>query len=273
MANTFRTCPRKYYEAYIRKVEPIVFKEEEGYSALEFGDRVHQLLEELYKHVPFNTIYNPSPNAALEEEAQDLLREYRAHYPQEEFVVVDVEHNGLIQLPNSPHVYAYKRDLLGRFSSGKLYAIDHKTEKRGSKSNLPQKWSARDQATLYIWATQQEYKTDDVQFAVNILTRQSPAGRIRPSFPERQKLERSAEQIRIAVRDIIYIADEIERMQERFGDREPWPANREECYTWGYCDYYVPHTFGESDDIWKHKFQPKEEYLHIEGIEVLRPDY
>lgn len=268
MANTFRRCPYEYYEAYIRKIEPIL-RLEEGYTALEFGNREHELQEEHYKKVPILSLHPASSNASLEEEAQDMLREYLLHYPKEDFEVVDVEHNGIVQLPNSHHVYAFKRDLLVR-KNEKLIAIDHKTEQRGSKSNLPQKWAARDQASLYIWATQQEYPNVEVEFWVNILQRRSPAGRVRPSFPERQKLERTKNQIEIAVRDIIYIADEIERMHDRFGD-EPWPANRENCYTWGYCDYYQPHTYGWSDEILKHKFQPKPEYLQIEGIEVLKP--
>lgn len=268
-ANTFRRCPYEYFEAYVLGVEPIPHFEE-GYGSLEYGDRVHQLLEEHYKKVAMFSIHPPSSNEALEEEAQDMLREYQAHYPQEDFQTVDVEHNGLIQLPNSHHIYAFKRDLFGE-QPGKFLTIDHKTEQRNSKSNLPQKWAADDQASLYIWAAQQQYGTDiPIEFWVNILTRRSPAGRVRPSFPERQKLERTQKQIEIAVRDIIYIADEIERMQTRFGDREPWPANRKNCYTWSYCDYYQPHTYGWSDDMLKHKFRPKEEYLQIEGIEVLK---
>lgn len=180
----------------------------------------------------------------------------------------------MVQLPNSHHVYAFKIDLVVRsHATKKLSIIDHKTQDRTSKSNLPQKWAARDQATLYIWGARQYYKEEIENFIVDIIVRQSPAGQKPPSFPERQKLERTERQIELAIRDIIYVADKIEECDRLYGLNEPWPANREECYTWGQCDYYSLHTFGDTEqtaEIREHKYQKREEYLQIEGLEVLK---
>lgn len=228
---------------------------------------MHELLEEYEKGV---LIYPNSPNEALEIEAQVMMAAYKAQYPAEEWDIVDVERTLLVQLPNSHHIYAFKIDLIVRsHATGKLSIIDHKTQERTSKSNLPQKWAARDQATLYIWGARQYYKEEIENFILDILVRQSPAGQKPPSFPERQKLERTEKQIELAIRDIIYIADRIEDCEKLFGDG-PWPANREECYTWGQCEYYQLHTYGQSDEILSTKYQPRKEYLQIENIEVLR---
>lgn len=270
-ANTFRTCPYKYFEKYVKNIEPKPFPGE-GYSALEFGSRMHELLEEHAKGDV--VIYSESPNAALEIEAQVMMAAYKAQYPAEEWNIVDVERTLLVQLPDSEHVYAFKIDLVVRsHATGKLSIIDHKTQERTSKSNLPQKWAARDQATLYIWGAGQYYKEEIENFIVDILMRQSPAGQKLASFPERQKLERTPKQIEIALRDIIFIADEISACEWMYGHEEPWPANREECYTWGQCDYYALHTYGDTDEtaeIREHKYQKREEYLQIEGLEVVK---
>ena len=257
-ANVFRECPLKYYELFVRNIEPVPFE----YGPLDFGNRVHELLEEWYRKVPMFSIHVESTNTDLEIEAQEMLLAYTAHYPNDNFNIISAEYTGVLPLPNSHHQYAFKRDLVVQ-DGNVIQVFDHKTEKRGGKGNLPQKWAARDQASLYIWAAQQEYPDKDIEFYVNQLTRRSPAGRMAPSFPERQKLERTKEQIDLAVRDITYIADQIEAMAKQFGD-EQWPANRENCYTWGYCSFYQPHTYGWSDEILRGKFRPRKEYLQIE---------
>jgi len=265
-ANTFRTCHYKYQEKYVKNIEPKPYPGED-YTALQFGSRMHELLEEYAKGV---LIYPESPIVALEVEAQVMMAAYKAQYPAEEWDIVDVERTLLVQLPGSEHVYAFKIDLVVRsHATGKLSIIDHKTQERSAKSNDPQKWAARDQATLYIWGASVYYKEEIENFIVDILVRQSPAGQKPPSFPERQKLERTPEQIAIAIRDIIYVADQIVDCEKRFGN-EPWPATREECKTWGQCEYYLPHTYGWSDEIRDVKYQPREEYLQIENVEVVR---
>jgi hypothetical protein len=91
-----------------------------------------------------------------------------------------------------------------------------------------------------------------------------------PIFPDRQRLEREQGQIDLAIRDLVFIADEIERYEAIFG-KELWPSNREACTNFGECSFYLPHVFGWSTAIRREKYQAKTPYLQIEGIEVLRP--
>jgi len=244
--------------------------------------------------------YPKSPNDALENEADILMSAYKAKYPVENFEIVDVERTFKVQLPlyctecysivlkpngavgawcdvcnnitfPGEHILIGKIDLVVRNADGQLDIWDHKTEKRGAKSNLPQKWGARDQASLYLWAAERIYKEPVGNFYVNVLTRQSDKGQVGPSFPaERQKLERNQKAIDIAIRDIVVVADEIERYKKIFKDGE-WPANREKCYDWTYCPYYQIHRYGENPDlILEHRFKPKEEYLHLGGIPIIQ---
>lgn len=294
-ANTFRECPWKYYETFVRGVELI--PPGESYSPLQLGSRVHELLEEHYSGQPK---YHQSPNDKLEEEAQWILQAYQAHYPVESFKVLDVERTFEVVLPDycpecyslnpqekfdiqpdevvcgecghiykkGRHTYTGKIDLLVE-EDGELYIIDHKSEKRSSKSNLPQKWAARDQATQYWWAAEKIYGKEINRFIVNVLRRPSPAGREGPEFPERQKVERTDIQIETALRDLVVVADEIEKYQRIFKDK-PWPAHRENCYTWGQCEFYLPHLYGWSDAILAAKYQEREEYLHLGGVPIIQ---
>lgn len=298
-AACFRRCPWEYFEQYLRNgvgVEPIP-PPGEGYSPLRFGARMHERLEEYYKGV---MKYPPHANEILELEAEIMMQAYQARYPEALMNIVDVERTFRIQLPKfcpecytrfelpydglgpwcyvcnkqvfpGSHVLIGKMDLAVR-NEGLLDIWDHKTEKRGAKSNLPQKWGARDQASLYLWAAERLYPEEQIgNFYVNVLTRQSDKGQVGPSFPaERQKLERNQRAIDIAIRDIVVVADEIERYSRIFKDGE-WPSNRENCYTWGYCDYYQLHRYGEDPElILEHRFKPKEEYLHLGGIPIIQ---
>jgi len=264
---------------------------------------MHERLEEYYKGV---LKYPPNPNDILETEAEIMMQAYQARYPEVVLDIVDVERTFRVQLPDlcplcyslefvevsehadvwpgqmyckacdhyfhtGRHVLVGKMDLAVR-NEGLLDIWDHKTEKRGSKSNLPQKWGARDQASLYLWAAEKLYPGEQIgNFYVNVLTRQSDKGQVGPSFPaERQKLERNQKAIDIAIRDIVIVADEIERYQRIFKDGE-WPSNRENCYGWGYCAYYQLHRYGEDPAlILEHKFRPKEEYLHLGGVPIIQ---
>jgi hypothetical protein len=274
-ANAFRKCPYLYYEQYERDGTGLELnpKTDGEYSPMELGTRIHEMLEEHYKFVQGEEIivYPEHTNAALELEAQMILAAYKNHYPQEVFEIVDVERVFKVQIPGTLHIYTGKIDLLVRDrETSALSIIDHKTEKRGAKSNLPQKWAARDQASLYLWAAEAVYERPIANFVVNVLTRPSEKGQVAPSFPERQKLERTSTQIELAVRDLVYVADQIEAMRRSYGDK-PWPANREECYTYYPCEFYTPHLFGWSDEIKAHKYHPKKEYLNLAGIPIIQP--
>jgi hypothetical protein len=259
-ANKFRTCPPLYFESYVRNggLEPKRV-ETEGYSPIELGARGHELLEEWYKGT---SLYPPSPNDALEREAQWIVQLYKVKYPKEEFQIMDIERVFEIPLPNSTHIYTGKIDLVGFNAKEDFtnFIIDHKFQSRAAKTNHPMKWAARDQASLYLWAAEQIYGVKPSNFFVNILVRPSEKGLVPPTFPERQKLERTQEQIDTAVRDITFIADQIEAMEDRW-PKGDWPSNREECYTWGPCDFYQPHTYGWSNEILENKFQKRKEYL------------
>jgi len=306
-ANEFRTCPLLYFEnreAEGTGLEPKSQVNE--VTPLALGSRIHENLEEYYQELKGTPIalYPESPNGALENEAQIIMTAYKAKYPMEDFHVRDVERTFKVQLPaycphcytkyNGPlienfvfnahcqscnkgfparfHIYTGKIDVVFRDRDGILNIMDHKSEKRQSRSNHPMKWAARDQASLYLWAASKIYPGEEIgNFYVNILKRPSEKLQEGPIFPDRQRLERTAEQIEIAVRDLVFIADEIERYKAIFKD-QLWPSNREECSQGFYnCDYYLPHTFGWDPIIREQKFQVKTPYLQLEGIEVLRP--
>jgi len=306
-AAQFRECPWKFYECNLRNgtgIEPIP-PPGEGYSPLEFGARMHERLEEYYSN---ERLYPPHANEILETESELMIQAYKARYPDEHLDIVDVERTFKVQLPRlCPHCYqgivrlqkealsgaplpycdacsdwvtinyenhilVGKTDLVIRNAEGKLDIWDHKTEKRGAKSNLPQKWGARDQASLYLWAAERLYPGEEIgNFYVNVLTRQSDKGQVGPSFPaERQKLERNVRAIEIAIRDIVIVADEIERYKRIFKDGE-WPSNREQCYTFYPCEFYQVHRYGEDPSlIIEHKFRPKQEYLKLEGLPIIQ---
>ena len=264
-ANLFRMCPWAYYEAYERNGTGIEIKplpEKEGYSAMQFGARGHELMHERYaamKGAPIKA-YTPSPIEMLELEAIMVMAGYENKYTDEHLEILDVERTIRVPL-NASHNFIGKMDLV-HLESKLVDIIDHKFQTRTAKSNLPQKWAARDQATLYLWAAYELYNRPVGNFYVNAVTRPSPGGLVPPTYPERQKLERTPEQIRLAVRDLIYIADQIDRMKAEYGN-EPWPANRENCYSWGQCEFYLLHTYGVDEGVIATKYRPKTPYLDI----------
>lgn len=272
-ANAFRVCPYLYFEQYEAEGTGLEHQPypDEGVTPLAFGARGHELMEIHYKEmagmdVPF---YPESENAALEMEVQLVMGAYKTHYPVEVFKILDVERTIEVPLPSGRHTYIFKTDLLIQYPDKEVVDImDHKFQTRTSKSNLPQKWAAKDQASLYLWAAEQYYQRPVGNFYVNAITRPSEKGRIGPTFPDRQKLERTPEQLAIAVRNIEYIADQIEDMRVRFKGVE-WPSNKENCYTWGQCEMYLPHTYGWSPEIREQRYQPKTPYLDKAAFRIL----
>jgi len=297
-ANAFRECPTLYFNSFCKEetgLDLIPYEDGEP-RPLEVGDRGHQVFEEHYKGVE---LYPPYPNEAVENEVQVILAAYKNHYPVENFKLLDVERTIKVALPPmcpqcygtqfwvapsglklceacdfsemSEHIYTGKMDLVTVTPEGKLEIIDHKFEKRSAKSNLPQKWAARDQATLYVWAASKIYgfKPEDINFTVNVIRRPSPKGQVAAEFPPRQRLERTEKQIRKAVRDISIIACDIERYHIIFEEGD-WPDNREHCLTWGQCTFYLPCTYGWSESIRKEKYEAKKPYLHLGGVPIIQ---
>ncbi len=213
----------------------------------------------------------PLPRAAVEEaletEAQEMIAAYAAHYPAESFEVIDVERTWELPLPGGRHSASGKFDGFVRgnadpYLPGKLYLLEHKTEKRGSKANLPESWAARSQVGIYQWAGEQIYGEEIAGIILDVLTRRSDAGRIGPSF-RRDTLSRTREDCELAIANLNWTADQIERCREEWNGAI-WPQDRNNCCVNGWrCDFYNLHVFGRSDFELQQHFQPTEKYLDL----------
>jgi hypothetical protein len=175
---------------------------------------------------------------------------------------VDVEKTFRVPLGDR-HEYTGKMDLVLRDNeTGLLSVLDHKTQSRQSYANNPKGWAAKSQATLYLWAAPQIYGEEFRDLQVNVIRRQSPKGQVGPEFLPRQAVQRSREQMELAVRDLIIIADRIEEYKMRFADAE-WPADRNNCMDGNFeCSFYGPHLMGWSDDLLR-QYRPTVPYLDL----------
>ncbi len=298
-AKMWHKCPMAYQHRYKKNREKDWEKITGKPPAHRYGSRMHELLEchylttigkKKYCTVPFdapefrnevemvtgvkaeNVVvregYPPAP-AIIEDEAQLMFEMYRARYPVEPFEVLEVERVFEVPLCDefpcqggcSGHTYTGKIDLIVRDkASGLLRILDHKTQKRNAKSNLPGVWTARAQASLYMWVAERLMGEKIDCFILNLLTRQSDAGNCPPEFPDRQHIQRTPEQQEEAIRNIIWTADQIERMEKEFGDK-PWPQDRDQCQIGNFkCDYYPLDVFGENEFTLA-EFKEAEEYL------------
>lgn len=210
------------------------------------------------------TAFPPCADQAFEDEAQTMFALYEATYPEEPFQIVDVEKFFEVSL-GTGHTYIGEFDGIVRDkTTGTFHLLEHKTERRGSKDNLPDVWASKSQVGLYLWAAEQIYGETFGSIILNILTRQSPAGREQPTF-RRDGLQRTASQQQEAVKNIVYVADQLERVRREYGT-ERWPTNRENCvsgFGW-HCDYYDLHiTDTRPEDLIQIKFQKAVEYLAL----------
>lgn len=258
---TWHMCPFKWKERYANNLE----KKTRTSDALAFGTRLHELLEVrlLRQRDGTGTYVFPPCDGTFEPEAQEMFAAYQAQYPIEAFEVLDVERYFEVPLPHG-HTYIGKFDGIVRASdTGMLNILEHKTEKRGGKANHPQAWAVRPQASLYIWAAEQIYAEPFDQIILDVLTRQSPAGR-EPCMFSRQNLQRTAVQKEDAVRNITWVADEIERTELEYAGQEKWPADYEQCHNgfWK-CEYFDLHITGRSPELLAADFQEAEEYLSL----------
>ena len=243
---TFWTCPTMFQTIYIEGLQ------KPASSYLQFGSRVHDLLQAYYIGMsPVGVGYNPDPpptlDPMLEAEAHAMMAAYRAHYPQEPFEVLETEKNFEIKLPGTEHILQGRCDMLVRDKlSGQLQIFETKTESRGSKRNLPQSWVIRSQASLYIWAAQQIFQKPIDTVILNVCTRKSDKGQVGPGF-RRDNLHRSPQQISSAIKDAIWIADSLEKMQET----QHFPRNTDSCCNErGYnCDFYSRCHMGSDEGL------------------------
>ena len=239
-AEAFTSCPALYQERYING-----WTRKGAGGALEFGTRIHKLLEGHFAlrepGVLGEDISLGDP--LVEAEAQELFEAYKAQYPVEPFAVVDVERYFEVPLPSSPHILIGKMDVIYRDNeSGRLGLMDHKTESRTSRANLPEVWAAKAQVGLYQWAAEQIYGEPFDSITLDVLTRRSPAGRLPPSF-RRDSLQRTKAQQANAIRDIIYIADKITELESLQG---MYPRFTKNCHNGGWrCEAYAAHVVGE----------------------------
>lgn len=254
-------CPKKWEERYGNNLEPRGDR-----PALDFGTRVHQLLETRHRGRPK---YPALEDPGLEAEAQLTFAAYEARYPEEPFKVVDVEKYFEVELPygtNSPllapnHTYCGEFDAIVRMNDSKrLRLFETKTEQRNSKANLPLAWQQRTQVGLYLWAAEQVYGEEFEGIILNVITRQSPAGREPPTF-RRDTLERTREQRLEAVSNLVWVADQIETCRHAGF----FPADRNECvsrYGWK-CEYLDLHQLEgrPSEEVVQIKFQEAKPYL------------
>jgi len=284
----FWYCPQKWEERYVNNLEPRV----RDTSSLEFGTRMHQLLEDRHldqQGLPQRWVDSGGLTSELEAEAQLTFEAYCAYYPEEPWDVVAVEQYFEVPLlreqcphcqsrrlgvfEESPycfeceqwfadHIYNGEFDAIVRMKdSGRLYILETKTESRSSKSNSPEAWISRSQVGLYQWAAEKIYGEEFEGIILNVISRQSPKGNCAPCF-RRDTLHRTKAQQLDAVKNIIWVADQIEAMQ-RIGF---FPSNRNNCVT-GYgwkCDFHDLHVTPEgrpSDELIQIRFKQAEQYL------------
>jgi len=268
----FWHCPLAWKERYANELEPKV----RNTDSLDFGTRMHQLLENHHRRlsgVLGDVRFEPLPNEALESEAQLTFEGYCAHYPEEPFEIVDVEKYFEVPLPapdlldgqmdcKSGHIYNGEFDAVVRDkTSGKLKLLETKTESRSSKSNSPEAWISKSQVGLYQWAAEQIYGEEFEDIILNIIPRQSPKGNCAPLY-RRDNLHRTREQQLDAVKNLVWVADQIEEMQ-RAGF---FPSNRNNCVNsngWR-CDYFSLHITPEgrpSEELIQLQYKKPEAYL------------
>lgn len=258
----FWNCPAAYQERYVQDIES------SNRDNFAFGTRWHQLLEERYRRQKGEDFTAPPcDNEDVENEARTMLARYEAHYPEEPFEVIAVEQFFELQLPGSSHTYCGEMDAIVRDSATSLLQLfETKSERRGSKANLPDAWAARSQVGLYLWAAEQIYKEPFKNILLNVCTRQSPKGQEPASF-RRDDLQRSEKEKADAVSNIIYIADKIEELQRTHGVDQLWPQNRNVCVnemTGWKCDYHLLHVVGRGErdeQLIQIKYKPATEYL------------
>jgi hypothetical protein len=298
-ANEFRTCPMMYFNKRLADGTGLQLKSNpyDKVSPLDFGSRMHELWEEYYNELRGSLyyLYPQSLNEVLEQEAQIMIAAYRAKYPSEPFEIIDVERTFKIELPayckqcyqsvniarcpycgtvNSieHHIGVGKIDVVFREENGQISIMDHKTENRQGNSNHPKIWAAKDQASFYLWVAKLIYPGEEIgRFYVNVAKRQSEKGQVGPVFLDRQPLERTNEQLEIAVRDLVIEADNIERYKAIFKDGL-WPSNKQACTkgAWGDCEFYMPCTYGWDPLIKEKKYQKRTEYLNLAGIPIVQ---
>ena len=251
-----------YWEAYVAGIEKDW--DRSGVQPKHFGHRIHELLENYYRKVAGLELREfESATPDIETEAEVMMEQYKLHYPEEPFEIVETERMFEVPLPGGKHSYTGKIDLVIRMKdTGKLWLLDHKSQKRNSYTNTPQAWAARAQVGLYTWAAEQLYEEPFDGIILNVLRRQSDKGQFGPEF-WRDSLQRTEDQKDEAIRNIIWVADQIEQMHKDFGDGPNWPQDREQCQKGNFqCEFYSLHILGRTPETLG-LYRPKKPYLDL----------
>lgn len=203
----------------------------------------------------------------IEFEAQATFAAYRSAYPVESFDVVACEQSFEVAIPGSHHRYTGKFDGVVRYKEdslwpGQLALLEHKTEKRNALRNLPKAWAAKSQVSLYMWAAQKLYDEPFAHIILDVIRRQSPKGQEPANF-YRDVLERTKAQQEDALRDLVWVADQIEMLEIERPD-EHWPRTTDQCQqgNWA-CDYFDIHVGEESPELIQLNYRPAKEYLSL----------
>lgn len=238
---TFQFCPLAYYERYVNNIEPV--RESEPLS---FGTREHGLLEGYFG----GTDKTAPLGEELEAEAQEMFAAYQQRWPREldDFDVLRTEQVFQVPIPDSGHVLVGKFDgIIRMHADGRLWILEHKTEKAGGRRNLPEAWAERNQVSLYIWAAEQLYGEPFGGILLDVLTRRTPKGQ-KPCYFRRDHLVRTDLQKHKAVHDFCYVANQIEKLTAAGGDWYQWPGNRDNCFTYYPCTYRDLHLYGRDEN-------------------------
>lgn len=293
---TFRSCPLKYYERYVQNLVKIPTGTSD---ALVFGTRWHEMQENQARGL-MGLEARPSEalgSEELENELATAWAAYEAHYPTEPFEFVEAEKTFEVGLGDKEpcncqtwvpketgsfelkavydidcleckgggfkykHIVMGKIDGVIKYPEGDYAIFETKTEKRGGRDNAPEAWAARLQVGVYLWAARELWPEREFRdILLNVVTRQSPAGREAATF-RRDNLVRTPSQITSALEDVKYWADRAQELEHEDRSWDMWPRDTEKCVVnkWP-CEYYKLHTFGRDAGTLS-EFEQAKEYL------------
>ena len=262
----YQDCPLKYWEKYVRPNHGDNGELKLGIERVgpkpdrDFGTRFHQLLHQLragYVGIPVPD-FPEWPDDYIESECQRTLAGYLAAYPVEPLTFISAERTEVVALEGTGHELTVKIDGVVRHCDGTIGPLDTKTERPGSPYNEAEAWSARTQATLYLYALAKLYPEERVsRMVVDVVTRGN--SKRAPGFRRMDDISRTPSQLAETVKNVARVCEEIERHH-----REGWwPRNENRCKDgWKKCDFFELHVVGESEQTLK-LYRPAEPYLSI----------
>ena len=230
-------------------------------ESLDFGTRFHQLLHlrRLRLCGDQQPVLPEWPDDRIESECQSTLAQYDAFWRGREYTYLESERTHVLPLPGSEgrHELVVKLDAICRFPDGTIGPFDSKSENRPGY-NTREDWAGRTQAKLYLHASKVLYPDEHVSsLCVDVITRGSPKGRRSPIFSRIEDIGSSQAAIDDALRNVLWVADDIQRSLHLGWFR----SNMNACKRgWDKCDYYNLHVYGRTEHNLK-LYKIAEEYL------------